>query len=117
MDEIRSVDLSEDFIDDELVEVEPIDHKHQNGNHYTQRYEYRVIHVKDVDIPVQMDGARYIKTGLGLIWKYRDKPDLLITEESCYTVSDVMMEHAEKNCHHAVSWLASNGYVSYYRKA
>jgi hypothetical protein len=98
---------------DKVTTVQPV--QNVNGS-YTYEYNYTGVHAGELDLPVILNGRLYARGELGVWSFYKSKPPILIRNQNLYRIESSSREKAQEQAYYTASILASEGYVSNWKK-
>jgi len=98
-------------------EVDPVNHKKTRGEKYADRYTFGEVHFEfDPDDVFAVNAHARIVAKDAVRYQYDDKPAVIVTPDSVYTLEGTSREDAEKQAYFALSYLESAGYVTGWKK-
>lgn len=103
---------------DDWQRIRPIQKIPQKNGVKEYRYSFKEVHIDEIPEGVILpDGAYIVERGDNhIIYQYRERPRVLITEDACYAKEKSDLNDAEKQAYHCLSILDSKGLVSQWRK-
>lgn len=95
--------------------VTPRQRVERHGNVYEYKYEFKEVHIDEVD-RIDVDGVT-VEMGDGyLLYQYRGRTQVRIEQDGCYVEEGADMKDAENQAYYALSILDRKGLVSRWRK-
>lgn len=100
-----------------FTRVDPVNVKTAHGEEYRDEYTFNEVHVGDIPSDLSTpDGTEFGTVGRVALWKYKDKLLVIIAGDGAYVDYKKLGDEARNQAYFSLSYLASKGYVSGWRK-